>query len=62
MKHEEEDIEIRSEKMRWIIGEIPPRLVRTGTAVIAVIAVAMAICAWLVKIDGQPLYSLIVRF
>ena len=45
MKHEEEDIEIRSEKMRRIIGEIPPRLVRTGTAVIAVIAVAMAICA-----------------
>lgn len=34
-------IEIRSEKVRKLIGEIPPALVRWGTAIIALIFIAL---------------------
>lgn len=34
-------IELRSDKVRRIIGRVPPRLVRTGTAVIAVAMTAL---------------------
>lgn len=39
-------IELRSEKVRSFIGEIPPSLIRWGTAVIAVIFLALiaAVC------------------
>lgn len=39
-------IELRSEKVRKLIGEIPPSLVRWGTAIIALIVVALlaAVC------------------
>ena len=58
---ENNNLELRSEKIRNIIGEIPPRLVRTGTAVIMAVVVIVAVCAWLVKIDGKPFLSLIFR-
>ena len=34
-------IELRSEKVRKLIGEIPPSLVRWGTAIIAIIFIAL---------------------
>lgn len=39
-------IEIRSEKVRQLIGDIPPSLVRWGTAIIATIFIALivAVC------------------
>lgn len=39
-------IELRSEKVRQLIGEIPPSLVRWGTAIIAIVFIALltAVC------------------
>ena len=39
-------IELRSEKVRKLIGEIPPSLVRWGTAIIAIVfsALLAAVC------------------
>lgn len=51
---EKDNIELRSEKVRNIIGGVPPRLVRAGTVVIITICVALALAAWLIKIDGTP--------
>lgn len=41
-----DNIELRSEKVRQLIGEIPPSLVRWGTAIIAIIFIALiaAVC------------------
>ena len=41
-----EDIELRSEKVRKLIGEIPPSLIRWGTAIIAIVFLALlaAVC------------------
>ena len=58
---EKENIELRSEKMRHIIGEIPPRLVRVGTGVIVAVCALLAVCLCLVRIDGERLFSLIFR-
>lgn len=43
---QEDNIELRSEKVRNLIGEIPPSLVRWGTAVIVLIFLLLltAIC------------------
>jgi hypothetical protein len=44
-KAKSSDIELRSEKVRNIIGQIPPFLVRSGMGVIAVVVVlALAVC------------------
>ena len=40
-----DNIELRSEKVRHIIGIVPPRLVRTGTVIISLVVVALAIAA-----------------
>lgn len=39
-------IELRSEKVRKLIGEIPPSLVRWGMAIIAIVFIALlaAVC------------------
>lgn len=39
-------IELRSEKVRQLIGEIPPSLVRCGTVIIAIVFIALitALC------------------
>lgn len=42
------DIELRSEKTRKLIGQIPPRLVRCGTLIITVIALALLAVAYFV--------------
>ena len=55
---EKENIELRSEKMRHII---PPRRVRVGTGVIVAVCALLAACLWLVRIDGERLFSLIFR-
>lgn len=34
-------IELRSEKVRKLIGEIPPSLVRWGTAIIAIVFIVL---------------------
>lgn len=45
-KNTHDMIELRSEKVRQLIGEIPPSLVRWGIAIIAIIFMALiaAIC------------------
>lgn len=51
------DIELRSEKTRQLIGQIPPRLVRCGTTIIAIIVVALFAAAYYVpypqKIEAE---------
>lgn len=41
-----EKIELRSEKVRQLIGQIPPSLVRWGIAIIAIVFIALiaAVC------------------
>ena len=41
-----DNIELRSDKVRNIIGMVPPWLVRTGTAVISLVVVALAFVAY----------------
>ncbi len=43
---EKDNIELRSEKVRNIIGKVPPRLVRTGTVVITLVLIALAVAAY----------------
>lgn len=51
----EDKVELRSEKMRKIIGEIPPLLVRTGTAVILIIIALLAVAAYGLTMEGYPI-------
>ncbi len=41
--------------MRKIIGEIPPLLVRTGTAVILIIIALLAVAAYGLTMEGYPI-------
>lgn len=45
-KNTHDKIELRSEKVRQLIGEIPPSLVRWGIAIIAIVFIALctAVC------------------
>lgn len=43
-----DNIELRSEKVRHIIGRIPPLLIHFGTTIIALIVLAMAIITYFV--------------
>ena len=38
-----DNIELRSEKVRNVIGKVPPRLVSLGTVIITIIVIALAI-------------------
>ena len=40
---ESDNIELRSEKVRNVIGKVPPRLVSLGTVVITIIVLALAV-------------------
>ena len=40
---ETDNIELRSEKVRNVIGKVPPRLVSLGTVVITIIVLALAV-------------------
>ena len=51
MEQKEKDldnIELRSEKVRNIVGKVPPRLVSLGTVVITIIVLALAVVFYLV--------------
>ena len=48
-KNESENIELRSEKVRHIIGQVPPALVRTGTLVITLVVIALAIAFYTIR-------------
>ena len=42
-ERESDNIELRSEKVRNVIGKVPPRLVSLGTVIIAIIILALAV-------------------
>ena len=42
-KESDDNIELRSEKVRNVIGKVPPRLVSLGTIVITIIVLALAV-------------------
>ena len=48
-KNESENIELRSEKVRHIIGQVPPTLVRTGTMVITLVVIALAVAFYTIR-------------
>ena len=45
-KNETDNIELRSEKVRHIIGQVPPALVRMGTVVITLVVIALGIASY----------------
>lgn len=48
-KEEKVNIELRSEKVRNIIGNEMPFLVRYGISIITVILAVVAVCVWHIK-------------
>lgn len=53
-------IEIRSEKVRQILGEVPDRLVRWGTAVICIIfaiIIAVVLCVRYPYGNGETIFE-----
>ena len=42
-ERESDNIELRSEKVRRVISEVPPLIVRMGTVIITIIVIALAI-------------------
>ena len=48
-KNESENIELRSEKVRHIIGQVPPALVRTGTLIITLVVIALGIAFYTIR-------------
>ena len=48
-KNDIDNIELRSEKVRHIIGQVPPSLVRTGTMVITLVVIALAIAFYTIR-------------
>ena len=48
-KNETDNIELRSEKVRHIIGQVPPALVRTGTMVITLVVIALAVAFYIIR-------------
>ena len=48
-KNDIDNIELRSEKVRHIIGQVPPALVRTGTMVITLVIIVLAIAFYTIR-------------
>ena len=48
-KNETDNIELRSEKVRHIIGQVPPTLVRTGTMVITLVVIVLAVAFYIIR-------------
>ena len=48
-KNDIDNIELRSEKVRHIIGQVPPALVRTGTIVITLVVIALGIAFYTIR-------------
>lgn len=46
-----ENIELRSEKLRNIIGEIPPRVIRSGTGALFLVLAGLFLGAYLIRFD-----------
>ena len=44
-----DNIELRSEKVRHIIGKVPPVLVRTGTFIITILVIALAVAFYTIR-------------
>ena len=44
-----DNIELRSEKVRHIIGKVPPLLVRTGTVAVTLIVIALAVAFYTIR-------------
>ncbi|MBB4034733.1 hypothetical protein GGR21_000620 [Dysgonomonas hofstadii] len=55
-KNRNKDIELRSEKVRNIIGKIPPRILRVGISVVSLTIIGVLILAYLIP---YPQYSII---
>lgn len=43
---EQDRIELRSEKVRNMIGEMPPFLIRWGNTILLIICLSLALVAW----------------
>ena len=48
-KNDIDNIELRSEKVRHIIGQVPPALVRTGTMVITLVVITLALAFYTIR-------------
>ena len=48
-KNDIDNIELRSEKVRHIIGQVPPVLVRTGTMVITLVVITLALAFYTIR-------------
>ena len=48
-KNDINNIELRSEKVRHIIGQVPPALVRIGTMVITLVVIALVIASYTIR-------------
>ena len=48
-KNDMDNIELLSEKVRHIIGQVPPALVRTGTLIISLVVIALAIAFYTLR-------------
>lgn len=44
-----DNIELRSEKVRHVIGKVPPRLVRTGTTIITLVVITLSIAFYTIR-------------
>lgn len=42
-ERESDNIELRSKKVRRVIGEVPPLIVRMGTVIITIIVIVLAV-------------------
>ena len=42
-ERESDNIELRSEKVHRVIGEVPPLIVRMGTVIITIIVIVLAV-------------------
>lgn len=47
-EREFDDIELRSEKVRHIIGEVPPLIIRVGTVVITITIIVLAVVFYMI--------------
>ncbi len=47
-ERESDNIELRSEKVRRIIGEVPPLIVRIGTVVITIAIIVLAVVFYMI--------------
>lgn len=48
----DEETEMRSEKVRRLLGEIPPALIRSGWLVLAVVFIVLLTVVWLLHRHG----------